>query len=339
MFLIPFAFAELPVHPAPQDFCEKASRQGYACDPSIAQKIRVQSEKNLKRLPFSNPKAVEEGLALFLADRLKRGSAPSSSNLDGLISPEMVYRPAPFHQVRKDEAQLVQKTQLKSFFKAKELKAQPVNFQGPQGASGAVEKVRDNQTGESGFFKRDKSIDAKLALKRVHAEVAAYQLSELLGLGVVPKTELRSFKGKLGSFQKEVEPSFVPLHEKDHQTLLKQDLMKPHVEDLKLFSYLGSIKDRHTQNLFVDPKSGQLRSVDHETAFHFVLPTPVREDKRFIEHGVLPQQYSEKMKARLKNLKYEEVEQTFKSTLSKEQREALWLRIHTVRADILQQEP
>lgn len=98
-------------------------------------------------------------------------------------------------------------------------------------------------------------------------EVAAYRIDRMIGLGWVPATVEREYRGKPGSLQWWVETEF---SEAERQ---RRGVQPPNAEDwdrqllkMRLFDNLLFNWDRHTNNILVT-KDFQLRLIDHSRAF------------------------------------------------------------------------
>jgi hypothetical protein len=98
-------------------------------------------------------------------------------------------------------------------------------------------------------------------------EVAAYRIDRMIGLGLVPATVEREYRGKPGSLQWWVESEY---SEAERQ---RRNLQPPNAEQwdrqllkMRLFDNLLFNWDRHTNNILVT-RDFELRLIDHSRAF------------------------------------------------------------------------
>lgn len=98
-------------------------------------------------------------------------------------------------------------------------------------------------------------------------EVAAYRIDRMIGLGLVPATVERAYRGKPGSLQWWVESEFSEAERQrrgaqpPNQDEWDRQLLKMRLFDNLLFNW-----DRHTNNMLVT-KDFELRLIDHSRAF------------------------------------------------------------------------
>jgi len=94
-----------------------------------------------------------------------------------------------------------------------------------------------------------------------HAEVLAYELSESLGLGIVPYTEETIYEGKVGSMQK-----WIP----DSQTASELGKAEEYelVDQIYALDRLTDNGDRHGGNIIQD-SSGKIWAIDNGGCFGF----------------------------------------------------------------------
>jgi hypothetical protein len=113
-------------------------------------------------------------------------------------------------------------------------------------------------------------------------EVAAYQIDRMIGLGMVPATVEREYRGKKGSLQWWVQS------EMSEAERARRKVEPPNREDwnqqqlkMRLFDALLYNWDRHTNNILIT-KDFQLRLIDHSRAFlDYSEPRKAAELTRF----------------------------------------------------------
>jgi hypothetical protein len=98
-------------------------------------------------------------------------------------------------------------------------------------------------------------------------EVAAYRIDRMIGLGLVPATVERDYRGTPGSLQWWVESEW------SEAARRRDNIQPPDAEDwdrqllkMRLFDNLLFNWDRHTNNILIT-KDFQLRLIDHSRAF------------------------------------------------------------------------
>lgn len=98
-------------------------------------------------------------------------------------------------------------------------------------------------------------------------QVAAYEMSRLLGMTNLPPTVIREVNGKEGSVQLWIENAMT---EKDRRARklkpLKPSIINLYAHDMRVFDYLINNIDRHLANILYDP-NWQLWLIDHTRAF------------------------------------------------------------------------
>ncbi len=101
-----------------------------------------------------------------------------------------------------------------------------------------------------------------------YAEVAAYRLSKLLGLYLVPLTVFRTIEGKQGSLQLYIDAPDLASASDSH-TLLKR-VGKKAISDMKLFYYVAGQWDTHAGNqiVFKDEEAYRLQLIDNSGMLH-----------------------------------------------------------------------
>jgi uncharacterized repeat protein (TIGR03843 family) len=107
-----------------------------------------------------------------------------------------------------------------------------------------------------------------------HREVAAYQLSEALGWGLVPFTVLRDGPLGGGSVQLFVDADF----EQHYFTLYEDDAHHPALRAMCAFDLIGNNTDRKSGHVLLG-LDGHIRGIDHGLMFHheFKLRTVIWE--------------------------------------------------------------
>lgn len=167
-------------------------------------------------------------------------------------------------------------------------------------------------------------------------EVAAYDVSDMLGTGLVPRTEMRAFEGDPASAQEGVKPPYKQGTEESEKTLLTDPRYKDALSDLRVFDYVIGNPDRQPANLFhyVDESGvGHIRAIDNASAFDGVIPSA--KDAFPISGGRLPEKYTDKTIAAIERMTPETIRKRFEGKLSPAEIDAMIVRVETVRADIL----
>lgn len=155
-------------------------------------------------------------------------------------------------------------------------------------------------------------------------EVAAYKLSKLLGLRLVPPTVTREVKGKSGSMQAWVESAMM---ERER----REDKINPPDEwywmaqmlTMHLFDNLVGNLDRHQGNMLVD-ESWDVWLIDHTQAFRRFPRLHSPEKLQYCDRDVWEN---------LQKLDKKTIQREFKGLLRKPEINALWDR----RAKIIEQ--
>lgn len=168
-----------------------------------------------------------------------------------------------------------------------------------------------------GEFWRHKD-KAKSFATNPKAEVLAYKISQLTGLGKVPLTVFANIKGMQGSLQ-----LFIPKNED-----LKPQNWEAMVQELKLFDYLINNTDRRADNIL--PAEGFLVAIDHSQSFK--IKDPLLSDseiKKIISD--LPKQKLQK----LSSLNAESLLKISDGLISHEEQQALLQRFYKIRDYLL----
>lgn len=107
-----------------------------------------------------------------------------------------------------------------------------------------------------------------------HREVAAYELSEALGWGLVPRTVLRDGPLGVGSVQQFVEADF----EQHYFTLYEDESTHDALRAMCAFDLIGNNTDRKSGHVLLGT-DGRIRGIDHGLMFHheFKLRTVIWE--------------------------------------------------------------
>jgi uncharacterized repeat protein (TIGR03843 family) len=107
-----------------------------------------------------------------------------------------------------------------------------------------------------------------------HREVAAYELSEALGWGLVPRTVLREGPFGSGSLQEFVDADF----EQHYFTLYEDEARHPSLRAMCAFDLIGNNTDRKSGHVLLG-LDGRIRGIDHGLMFHheFKLRTVIWE--------------------------------------------------------------
>jgi hypothetical protein len=169
-------------------------------------------------------------------------------------------------------------------------------------------------------------------------EIAAYNLDKLLGLGMVPPTVQKRFRGKAGSCQLWIEESAV-LKKSLQEGLSSKVLEKPNwlrqAYVQQLFDNLIGNEDRHQGNVLITPDERSFL-IDHSRTFRttkaFTEILPFSEEK-FPAVGVmreLPRALFEKVKA----LDERSIREAVGKTLSKKEIGAVLARKELVIKEI-----
>ena len=99
-------------------------------------------------------------------------------------------------------------------------------------------------------------------------EPAAYELSVMVGLDIVPPTILRKVHGTSGSLQLWVEKAITELKRvNEHLAAPDPTWWTRQIHDLRVFDALIYNNDRHQQNLLITTDDWKLWSIDHTRTF------------------------------------------------------------------------
>jgi uncharacterized repeat protein (TIGR03843 family) len=107
-----------------------------------------------------------------------------------------------------------------------------------------------------------------------HREVAAFELSEALGWGLVPRTILRDGPMGQGSLQVFVDADF----EQHYFTLYEDEVNHPQLRAMCAFDFVGNNTDRKSGHCLLT-EDGRIYGIDHGLMFHheFKLRTVIWE--------------------------------------------------------------
>lgn len=188
------------------------------------------------------------------------------------------------------QSQVIQGNELEEFLREAEIvqsKAIPIGKTGPS----KVMMVRNGVTRYAAF----KSIDEYKSVMRFEdgrvdsnfqdswkGEIAAYEIDKIIGLGMVPATVERSYKGQKGSVQFWVDSM---MSETEH---IQRKVAAPNAESwnqqmykARLFDNIVYNTDRNLQNLLIT-KDWEIVLIDHSRAFRpFDMLKSPRDLERF----------------------------------------------------------
>ena len=126
---------------------------------------------------------------------------------------------------------------------------------------------------------------------RAASEVAAYRLSRLLGLGMVPPAVLREYDGRQGSLQLWVERARTEQQRRDEGEQAPEPVRWLHLRSvMRTFDALVANADRNTGNSLVD-EHWRLWMIDHTRAFQRPRGVP---DLDAINH--VPSEFLERLR-------------------------------------------
>lgn len=149
------------------------------------------------------------------------------------------------------------------------------------------------------------------------AEIAAYELDKMLGLGMVPPTVERRIEGELGSLQLWVEDCDV--YKRVEQRVPQTASFSQQVSRMKMFDNLIYNDDRNGGNFLVDD-GGNVVLIDHSRAF-IDRKNLLSKQKQWI-----PAQYDRQIVTRLEALSLEELESRMDALLMGGQIESILVR-------------
>lgn len=215
----------------------------------------------------------------LLAGATKGGFDPGFENTRRLIDDEFNYFPDPKSDVSYDplERSVAMKVAAASLDKSSYIDILGKDENGPSlvgesdvqklslsdGSSGYFKSLRLNSLREVTFSKRGTN-----SLAGFISEVNSFRMSQLMGGGfskLVPKTEIRSFGGELGSLQFGVEESkeFYPSYEQ-HKGLV-EDYRKAAILDF----VIGSL-DRHPDNFLYEEQPNEFEGAKDRPAIRLI---------------------------------------------------------------------
>jgi len=149
-------------------------------------------------------------------------------------------------------------------------------------------------------------------------EVAAYELDELLGLGLVPPTVERHILGETGALQLWVENAMTDFERRAKNVPIPNPLKwNRQVYNLQLFRQLTYDVDyKNTRNTLIDP-DWKIWAIDSSRAFRL-------EAKLFEKHSI--DHFSRRVLARLETLDFETLKKRLGRWISDERLRALLAR-------------
>lgn len=139
------------------------------------------------------------------------------------------------------------------------------------------------------------------------AEIAAYELDKILGMGMVPPTVKRTVNNQTGSLQYWVNDCKLYKEIAD-QTPPHPAEWSHQLSTMKLFDILIMNKDRNAQNFLVDP-GWDVVLIDHSRGF-------ITEKNITKDEGKLPVQFDRTILEKVRALNQEELEAAMKDLLT-----------------------
>jgi hypothetical protein len=119
------------------------------------------------------------------------------------------------------------------------------------------------------------------------AEIAAYEIDKIIGLGMVPATVERTYKGTKGSLQIWVDSIMSEAdHKKNKVRIGNQDLFNQMMYKARLFDNLVYNTDRNLQNLLIT-KDWEIILIDHSRAFRPPYQLKSAKDLEMLSIAVL----------------------------------------------------
>ncbi len=161
-----------------------------------------------------------------------------------------------------------------------------------------------------------------------YAEVAAYNLSQVMGLGLVPPTVLRTIDGEFGSLQLFI-PSMGTIEKNLHKVSSKL------LSDMQIFYFIAGQWDVHSGNQLVYERDGKicLALIDNAGMLH--RQQVIYGHIPFVEKGggnrrnkpsVNPSKFPFSEGRRLEFTSYSAFSDFMRPFIEKSHREALWLK-------------
>jgi hypothetical protein len=118
-------------------------------------------------------------------------------------------------------------------------------------------------------------------------EIAAYEIDKIIGLGMVPATVERIYKGSKGSVQFFVDSIMTEAEHKSTKTQVgNPDLFNQMMYKTRLFDNLIYNTDRNLQNLLIT-KDSEIILVDHSRAFRPLTALRAPKDLTKLSRSVL----------------------------------------------------
>ena len=147
------------------------------------------------------------------------------------------------------------------------------------------------------------------------AEVAAYELDQMLGLNMVPPTVIRKINKKKGSLQLWVEDC--RLYGEVMNIVPATEAWSHQLSRMKIFDNLILNEDRNARNFMVDPEH-HIILIDHSRAF--------LSKKKIGKDNKLPSQYDRQLTGKMQALDKEQLKAQFKDILMGGQIDAIIAR-------------
>lgn len=96
---------------------------------------------------------------------------------------------------------------------------------------------------------------------RVMLELLAYKLDKTLGFNLVPATVSREIQGKKGALQKFISQSSVAVKLRNWREIVDTDELRR----AAIFDYIINAQDRGLRNFLVNPATGKIWLIDHDS--------------------------------------------------------------------------
>lgn len=205
-----------------------------------------------------------------------------------------------------------------------------------QGARGVASDVRRLVTPEGEFYIKPFNAQNRDAPRQ---EVMASRVDQMLGLGIIPETTIRTVNGERVSAQRAVrrEDGFTQASGNPWAMLNDRRLNGNPLSDLRALDFLLSAGDRHPGNLFIDPANGRVMAIDNAGSMQGTVPLAA-EHLYPTSGGMLPEHYSERFRRAFAELTPERIREFLGDVASPTEIEMFRVRLEIVRRDILAKE-